>query len=142
MGCVVGEAIIWVGKYGGGKSTPPTCSYASACNPAPKPAPELPQVPETKPQTPQAPEIKPAPTPAIPEVKPSKPHTPEKPGKAHPAAPKAHHAATPAAPHMATQNTAAHLPQTGETTVNPFFSVAALSIIASAGVLAAKRKED
>nr|WP_159720850.1 LPXTG cell wall anchor domain-containing protein [Streptococcus halichoeri] len=39
-------------------------------------------------------------------------------------------------------NTAAQLPQTGEATTNPFFTVAALSIIASAGVLAAKRKED
>ncbi|WP_159560152.1 LPXTG cell wall anchor domain-containing protein [Streptococcus halichoeri] len=115
----------------------------------PETKPQAPQAPEAdkKPSTPKKPEIKPAPTPAIPEVKPSTPHTPEKPGKGKPATPKAnhskaHHAATPASPHMATQNTAAHLPQTGETTVNPFFSVAALSIIASAGVLATKRKED
>ncbi|WP_159583560.1 LPXTG cell wall anchor domain-containing protein [Streptococcus halichoeri] len=112
----------------------------------PETKPQAPQVPETdKSSTPKKPEIKPAP--AVPEVNPSTPHTPEKPGKGKPAAPKAnhskaHHATTPASPHMATQNTAAHLPQTGETTVNPFFSVAALSIIASAGVLATKRKED
>ncbi|WP_221913390.1 LPXTG cell wall anchor domain-containing protein [Streptococcus halichoeri] len=108
----------------------------------PETKPQAPQAPEAgKPSTPKKPEIKPAPTPAIPE-KPSTPHTPEKPGKAHPAAPKAHHAATPAVPHMAAQNTAAHLPQTGEAATNPFFTVAALSIIASAGILATKRKED
>ncbi|WP_159583511.1 LPXTG cell wall anchor domain-containing protein [Streptococcus halichoeri] len=115
----------------------------------PETKPQAPHAPETgKPSTPKKPEIKPAP--AVPEVKPSTPHTPEKPGKGKPAAPKAnhskaHHAATPATPHMAapsTQKTAAHLPQTGETTANPFFTVAALSIIASAGVLATKRKED
>ncbi|PZO94285.1 MAG: hypothetical protein DI617_06865 [Streptococcus pyogenes] len=117
----------------------------------PETKPQAPHAPETgKPSTPKKPEIKPAPTPAIPEVKPSTPHTPEKPGKGKPAAPKAnhdkaHHAATPASPHMAassTPNTAAQLPQTGETTANPFFTVAALSVIASAGVLATKRKED
>ncbi|WP_159796006.1 LPXTG cell wall anchor domain-containing protein [Streptococcus halichoeri] len=108
----------------------------------PETKPQAPHAPEAgKPGTPEKPEIKPAPTPAIPE-KPSKPHTPEKPGKAHPAAPKAHHTVTPAAPHMAAQNTAAHLPQTGDAATNPFFTVAALSVIASAGVLAAKRKED
>ncbi|WP_159796157.1 LPXTG cell wall anchor domain-containing protein [Streptococcus halichoeri] len=111
--------------------------------PVPETKPQAPQTPEAgKPSTPKKPEIKPAPTPAIPEVKPSTPHTPEKPGKAHPAAPKAHHAATPTTPHTATQNTAAQLPQTGDAATNPFFTVAALSIIASAGVLATKRKED
>ncbi|WP_159563887.1 LPXTG cell wall anchor domain-containing protein [Streptococcus halichoeri] len=113
--------------------------------PVPETKPQTPQTPKAdKPSTPEKPEIKPAPTPAIPEVKPSKPHTPEKPGKAHPAAPKAHHAATPAAPHMPapSANTAAPLPQTGDAATNPFFTVAALSVIASAGVLTTKRKED
>ncbi|WP_159720888.1 LPXTG cell wall anchor domain-containing protein [Streptococcus halichoeri] len=137
-------------------TTPSTPETPQVPEVKPEDKPAEPQQPETKPQAPQAPEagkpsapkkpeIKPAPTPAIPEVKPSAPRTPEKPGKGKPAAPKAHHATTPTTPHMAassTQNTAAHLPQTGETTVNPFFSVAALSIIASAGVLATKRKED
>ncbi|PZO94228.1 MAG: hypothetical protein DI617_06910 [Streptococcus pyogenes] len=106
--------------------------------PAPKPAPELPKAQETKPQAPHAPET----------GKLSTPDTPENPGKGKLAASKvnqgkAHHATTPAASMVAsTQNTAVHLPQTGETTANPFFTVAALSIIASAGVLATKRKED
>ncbi|WP_159794967.1 LPXTG cell wall anchor domain-containing protein [Streptococcus halichoeri] len=137
-------------------TTPSTPEAPQVPEVKPEDKPAEPQQPETKPQaphapeagkpsTPEKPEIKPAPTPASPEVKPSTPHTPEKPGKDKPAAPKAHHAATPASPHMAassTPNTAAHLPQTGETTVNPFFTVAALSVIASAGVLATKRKED
>ncbi|WP_159546168.1 LPXTG cell wall anchor domain-containing protein [Streptococcus halichoeri] len=114
--------------------------------PTPETKPQAPQAPEAgKPSTPKKPEIKPAPTPGIPEVKPSKPHTPEKPGKGKSAAPKAHHATTPTTPDTAassTQNTAAPLPQTGDAATNPFFTVAALSIIASAGVLATKRKED
>ncbi|WP_159584061.1 LPXTG cell wall anchor domain-containing protein [Streptococcus halichoeri] len=132
----------------------------------PEVKPEAPKVPETKheekpaepkapekhsipwtaltpaaPSTPKKPEIKPAPAPVIPEVKP---------GKVHPAAPKAkhgkaHHAATPATPHMApsaqyaAQNTAAHLPQTGEAATS-FFTAAALSVMASAGVLSLKRQ--
>ncbi|ESA48662.1 LPXTG cell wall anchor domain protein [Streptococcus pyogenes GA40468] len=34
------------------------------------------------------------------------------------------------------------LPSTGEETTNPFFTAAALTVIASAGVLALKRKEE
>ncbi|WP_159584063.1 LPXTG cell wall anchor domain-containing protein [Streptococcus halichoeri] len=143
-------------------STPETPQNPEV-TPQPKPAPES-KVPEEKPaepkapekhsipwtaltpaapSTPKKPEIKPAPAPVIPEVKP---------GKVHPAAPKAkhgkaHHAATPATPHMApsaqyaAQNTAAHLPQTGEAATS-FFTAAALSVMASAGVLSLKRKKD
>ncbi|WP_413251677.1 LPXTG cell wall anchor domain-containing protein [Streptococcus halichoeri] len=39
-------------------------------------------------------------------------------------------------------NKAAQLPSTGEAASNPFFTAAALTVMASAGILARKRKEE
>ncbi len=71
-------------------------------------------------------------------------------GKAHQAADtkgkmgRANHAPAPQVGPMAPSmdNKGAQLPSTGEAASNPFFTAAALTVMASAGILARKRKEE
>ncbi|HEK9384573.1 TPA: LPXTG cell wall anchor domain-containing protein, partial [Streptococcus equi subsp. equi] len=86
---------------------------------------------DTKPSVPKAPE-----SPKMPE----KPQAPEK--APAPKAPKAsEQSASPKAPApQSTPSKKAVLPATGEAS-HPFFSLAALSVIASAGLLTLKRKK-
>ncbi|HEL0247286.1 TPA: LPXTG cell wall anchor domain-containing protein [Streptococcus equi subsp. zooepidemicus] len=94
-------------------------------SPHSKPQEDAPKVPETKPET-------------KPEAKPLSPEKADQAGKV--AAP-AHTASKAAAAKAEMKKTTNQLPATGEA-VNPFFTTAALAVMATAGVVAIKRKEN
>lgn len=94
-------------------------------SPHSKPQEDAPKVPETKPET-------------KPEAKPLSPEKADQAGKV--AAP-AHTASKAAAAKAEMKKTTNQLPATGEA-VNPFFTAAALAVMATAGVAAIKRKEN
>ncbi|WP_231297596.1 LPXTG cell wall anchor domain-containing protein, partial [Streptococcus equi] len=77
-----------------------------------------------------------------PETKPeAKPLSPEKADQAGKVAAPAHTASKAAAAKAEMKKTTNQLPATGEA-VNPFFTAAALAVMATAGVAAIKRKEN
>lgn len=90
-------------------------------SPHSKPQEDAPKVPETKPE--------------------AKPLSPEKADQAGKVAAPAHTASKAAAAKAEMKKTTNQLPATGEA-VNPFFTAAALAVMATAGVVAIKRKEN